>query len=112
MLNPTNAVTLSGGTLDSGSAVNHLGTLTVAGGTTNTLRIGTGGELSFEDSSTKAWNGQIAIEGSFKSLRFGTTRDGLTQAQLEMMQYQGKPVRITDNGYVVLIKKGTVLSVY
>jgi autotransporter-associated beta strand protein len=113
-LNPQHNLTLSGGVLDSGSAVNFLGTLCIANGGAGTIRIGNGGELSFHDSSITAWNGRVDIEGVLlgTSLRFGTTRHGLTPAQLALMQYYGKAVGLNDDGYVVVRDfQGAVLMV-
>ncbi len=52
-LDTDNDVTLNGGALDAGTTVNHLRYLIVDGGVTSVIRVGVGGELSFNESWTK-----------------------------------------------------------
>ena len=103
---------LNGGTLDCGAFTNHLGTLTVAGGVTSTLRIDVGGALSFADSSAVAWNGSVNIEGALAatSLRFGSSGMALTVEQLRAMRYCGNRVGIDANGYIFEQERGTRIS--
>ncbi len=112
-LNATHELTLSGGALDAGTAVNHLGTLTLAGGVASAVRLEAGAELSFKASDTVAWNGSVTLEGELgpTSLRFGTDRTGLTAAQLQVLTYRGNPATLDAQGYVVATRPGTTLIV-
>jgi fibronectin-binding autotransporter adhesin len=111
-LNSQNNLTMSGGVLDGGTVVNELGTLSVTSNATCTIRIGVGGALSFGDSSTISWNGRVNIEGAMgaRSLRFGATRDGLTRAQLQGMNFNTQQVFLDDAGYVATMQ-GAMLMV-
>lgn len=108
-LNPVSGIQLNGGTLDCGALTNHLGTLTVADGVTSTLRIDTGGALSFADSSAITWTGDVNIEGTLDatSLRFGNSGSALTPSQVRMMRYNSFRVDIDANGYIFEAPRGT-----
>jgi len=106
-LDVDNAVTLAGGTLDMGNYTNTLDTLTVTSGSVITLGSG---ELSFTDSSSVTWTGELALAGTLgePTLRFGTTSSGLTRTQLARITINGLSVTLNDMGYVVP-SPGTVL---
>ncbi len=108
-----NDVTLNGGALDAGTAVNHLGYLTLSSGGTSALVLGSGGRLSFKESRAKTWSGHINIEGALAntSLQFGSDRNGLTPEQLLMLSYNGNPVDIDVAGYITRALQGTVFIV-
>jgi autotransporter-associated beta strand protein len=106
-LDVDNAVTLAGGTLDMGNYTNTLDTLTVTSGSVITLGSG---ELSFTDSSSITWTGELALAGTLgeTTLRFGTTSSGLTRTQLARITINGLSVTLNEMGYVVP-SPGTVL---
>lgn len=97
-------VTLAGGTVSCGSSANTAGSLTLAGDATIALESGT---LAFADSSGATWAAvaTLAVTGPSetpaKALRFGTTSDGLTKAQLQRIRYNGKRVALDVDGYLV-----------
>ncbi len=71
-----------------------------------TLDITEGGSLSFADSSAISWTADKTLEIvgkiDFRSLRFGTDENGLTEEQLGAIVYNGKKNRVflNPNGYL------------
>jgi|GEM_PF-1078316 len=99
-----NALVLDNATLDAGISHNVFDTLEMLNDSTINVD-GSSTSLSFADSSEKLWTGTLIITGNFgsKTLRFGTDKYGLTQAQLEMITYgndQKSPV-LDEHGYLV-----------
>ncbi len=113
VLRPQHNIVLGGGTLDTGTGENHVGTLTLAGDVVSTIRVVPGSKLSFAESRESIWGGQLAIEGTLTStsLRVGTDRNGLTDVQLQQISAGGRPVSITATGYLVTSPPGTVITV-
>ena len=107
----SNTITLNGGGLDMGVVSNTVGTLTV-GASGGTLVPGTG-TLLFADSSAISWTGILTLTNTLVegTVRFGTDDSGLTQAQLDAIQYDGPEVRMMPNGYLTALPYGTVISV-
>ena len=99
----TAPLTLAGGTVTCGATANSTGPLTLSGNAT--INLGSG-SLAFADSSGEAWaSGKIlAITGNdsipTQSLRFGTSKNGLTRAQLRQISYNGERVALDDDGYL------------
>jgi autotransporter-associated beta strand protein len=79
-----NASNLSIGaaTLNAATFTDTAGTLAITGAAT--MNLGSGAALVFADSNAVAWPGTLNIVGNFTStsIRFGTTANGLTQAQI------------------------------
>lgn len=101
---PTSApLTLAGGTVTCGTTTNATGVLTLSGNATIDVGDGT---LSFADSRTVTWavGATLNITGNdrlpTRSIRFGTTADGLTSAQLKQIRYNGSKVSLTSEGYL------------
>lgn len=108
----TNALVLSGATLDAGSYRNAFGALELL--TDSTIEVGAGtASLAFDDSSAKTWTGTLRVTGKLNAgaLRFGTTADGLTAAQLAAIRNNGQPVTLDAQGYLRQIPPGTVILI-
>jgi autotransporter-associated beta strand protein len=111
-LNATHALILAGGTLDAAASSNALGILTVSSNSEIILGSGT---LSFTNSSTQTWSGNLAVTGELgfgsKQLRFGTSPNALTPSQLESIRIKGTPAGIDANGYLYK-RAGTMISIF
>jgi|GEM_PF-5658584 len=109
-LNATHALILAGGTLDAAASSNALGTLTVSSNSEIILGSAT---LSFTDSSTQTWSGNLSVTGELgpAQLRFGTNRNALTASQLESIRIKGTPAGIDANGYLYK-RAGTMISIF
>ena len=106
----TNALVLSGATLDAGTFRNAFDTLEVL--TNSVVEAGDGSaQLAFADSSAKTWTGTLTINGKLAAttLRFGTDAKGLTAAQLAAISNRDRPVTLDAQGYLRQIPGGTVL---
>ena len=105
VLPDASAVSIGAATLDALTSSDSAGTLDVTV-STSTINLGEGGSLAFADSSAVDWSGgTLNITGSFvsgSSLRFGTTDEGLTAAQLSSISAEGSPSFSLDaDGYLV-----------
>ena len=99
--------TLTGGTLAAAEGTaNSLGILTV-GANGGNITLGAGATLSFADSRSAAWgDGENVVITGFAegAIRFGTTKDGLTDAQRKRLRTSaGKPLYINSQGYLTRI---------
>ena len=95
---------LDGGALAAAAGTdNALGALTV-GANGGGIALGAGATLSFADSSATEWTaGANVVVSSFaeRAIRFGTSRDGLTNAQRKrFVTSEGKRLYINGNGYL------------
>ena len=95
--------TLAGGTLGAADGTaNAVGVLHVEGD--GRIKVGADATLAFADSSSAAWNssGHILIEGDLANgaVRVGTSSSALTSLQLSRLRYDGKRVKIDENGYL------------
>lgn len=108
----TNALVLSGATLDAGTNRNAFATLEILADSVIAVGDGTA-ELAFADSTGLAWDGTLTISGTLgaNTLRFGTDGTGLTPAQIAAMTNRGCNVRIDAQGYLHRIPPGTLISV-
>ena len=108
----TNALVLSGATLDAGTGRNAFDTLELL--SDSIIAAGNGSaSLSFSDSSAKTWTGRLSITGKLgpTTLRFGTDGNGLTAAQLAAITCRGFSVRLDAQGYLLQNPPGTLISV-
>jgi len=106
----TNALVLSGSTLDAGTSRNTFNTLELLAN--SVIEVGNGSAtLAFADSSAKTWTGSLTINGKLAAttLRFGTDGKALTAAQLASITNLDRPVYLNDQGYLRQIPRGTVL---
>ena len=105
-------LTLAGGTVSCGTTANATGALTLSGDATIDLGEGS---IAFADSSGETWapGATLNITGPegwpVRSVRFGTSSDGLSSAQLRRIRYNGSKVSLTDEGYLSG-PKGLVIS--
>jgi len=109
----TNALVLSGATLDAGTARNTFDTLDLLAD--SVIEAGNGSaQLAFADSSYKTWTGTLTINGKLTAttLRFGTDGKGLTAAQLDAISNRDRPVYLDDQGFLRQIPGGTVLFLH
>ena len=107
----TNALVLSGATLDAGTYANAFDTLELL--TNSVIEVGDGSAtLSFVDSSAKTWTGTLTINGKLNAttLRFGTDGKSLTAAQLAAITNRARPVFLDGQGYLHQIPGGTIMS--
>ena len=94
---------LAGGTVSCGATTNATGTLTLTGDAA--IDLGEGA-LAFADSSGETWTAGAAltITGTGKlptrSLRFGSSENGLTAAQIRQITYNGERVSLDSSGYL------------
>lgn len=97
-------LTLSGGTLALASGMTQtLAALTVT--TNSALAVESGAKLSFADSSAVAWTADrtridVAADLTADCLRFGTTANGLTAAQLKCFRNGSSKCYLDENGYL------------
>ncbi len=108
----TNALVLSGATLDAGTGRNAFDTLELL--SDGVIAAGNGSaSLSFSDCSAKTWTGRLSITGKLgpATLRFGTDGNGLTAAQLATITCRGFSVRLDAQGYLLQNPPGTLISV-
>ena len=111
----TSPYTIDGGTLAAADGTaNSLGVLTVgeAGGG---ITLGAGATLTFADSSGAEWTAgaNVAITGfAEKSIRFGTTKDGLTTEQrIRLRTSDNKRLWLDAEGYLTTTGPGTRLAI-
>ena len=90
---PATAVAIGTATLNAATFTDTVNTLDVAGDAV--INFGSGGALSFANSSAIDWTGgTLQITGAFvsgTSIRFGTTAAGLTADQLALITVNGSP---------------------
>lgn len=102
------AVLMVNATLDAGTYLNNPGTLSVTGAAS--IVFGSGGSLTFADSSSVAWTGVLRLSGSFisgASLRFGSNSSGLTSGQLERIYATGYTgFALNEQGYLTATSVG------
>jgi autotransporter-associated beta strand protein len=107
----TNALVLSGATLDAGTYRNAFDTLELL--TNSVVELGNGSAaLAFADCSAKPWTGTLAISGRLKAttLRFGTDAYGLSSAQLARLSKTGETLYLDQQGYLCQVPRGTLIS--
>ncbi len=111
----TNALTLSGGILKAADGVSPTcGAVNVAGEAK--VVAPKNGVISFEDSSAVTWaeGAKLTIVGPLakKSIRFGTTKTALTEAQLKAISVEGVKGKILldADGYLMQ-QNGMTLSI-
>jgi autotransporter-associated beta strand protein len=95
---------LAGGSLASGPYSNRIAALQLKAD--STLLLANGGELAFTDSSLRSWKGTLSILGPFQdgqSIRFGSSQEGITMAQLAKISINGKPASIDSMGYLSIL---------
>jgi autotransporter-associated beta strand protein len=111
-LSSSNAVTLAGGTLAMNTYSNAFGALTLSGDATIALGDGTG-NLSFTNSSSIAWSGKLTLTGTLgeKTLRFGQDKNGLSDVQKSKLTWNGGPLILDNNGYVIK-RPGTLVMFF
>ena len=86
-----------------GTTTNATGALTFSGNAAISLESGS---LAFADSSGVSWTpgATLAITGDDKlptrSLRFGSSENGLTAAQLRQVTYNDERVSLDSSGYL------------
>ena len=109
--------TLDGGTLAvADGTANSLGVLTV-GESGGGITLGAGATLTFADSSAVEWTGEatnrVIVTGfAEKSIRIGTTRNGLTTEQrIRLRTSDDKRLNLDAEGYLTLTGPGTQLVV-
>ena len=111
----TSPYTIDGGTLAvADGTANSLGVLTVgeAGGG---ITLGAGATLTFADSSAATWTGEasnrVVITGfAEKSIRFGTTKDGLaTEQRVRLRTSDDRRLFLDAEGYLTTTGPGTRL---
>jgi hypothetical protein len=108
--NVYNVYSLCGGSLGAADGTsNELGELRVE--TSGSIRLGEDASLSFADTSSVSWGGKdrvlIDYDGELKPgmLRFGTSKNGLTPAQLVRIRHNGNRVILDDDGYMLDMPK-------
>jgi autotransporter-associated beta strand protein len=101
----TSALTLNGGSLNSGGFNQNFGVLTLAG--VSSMDLGSGASaLVFLNSSGATWSGSLQIlnytEG-VDSIRVGTTSSGLTAQQLQLINFDipETMAQLDANGFLV-----------
>ena len=113
-VNPSQAVTLSGGTLavEAGAGIAASALKVTAN---SSILIGGGATLTFADSSAVAWGDGVTLafpdELPKKTVRFGTSAAGLTAAQLKCVRLNGKMAVLDAEGYLSRPPPGFILSV-
>ena len=105
--------TIDGGTLAAADGTaNDLGVLTV-GAAGGGITLGEGATLAFADSSAATWTGtatdRVVVTGfAEKSIRFGTTKEGLTTEQrVRLRTSDNKRLYLDAEGYLTLTGPGT-----
>jgi autotransporter-associated beta strand protein len=107
-LPPGGAVTLAGGTMDMGTFVNTLSSLTVTNSCTLVLGAG---QLAFTNQSDVAWSGgtlTLTNELALYTLRF---QPALTPDQLGRISYAAGKFYSTPDGYLRAFPRGTIIRV-
>ena len=105
--------TIDGGTLAvTDGTANSLGVLTV-GAAGGGITLGAGATLTFADSGAATWDAgeRVVITGfAARSIRFGTTKSGLTPVQASRFRTsEGRSLTIGNDGY--LCYRGTTLII-
>ena len=107
--------TIDGGTLAvADGTANDLGVLTV-GENGGGITLSTGATLTFADSSAATWTGEatnrVVVTGfAEKSIRFGTTKDGLaTEQRVRLRTSENKRLYLDAEGYLTTTGPGTRL---
>ena len=107
--------TIDGGTLAvADGTANDLGVLTV-GENGGGITLSTGATLTFADSSAATWTGEatnrVVVTGfAEKSIRFGTTKDGLaTEQRVRLRTSDNKRLYLDAEGYLTTTGPGTRL---
>ncbi len=99
------AVSIGTATLDVDTSNDTAGTLTITGSAV--INLGSGGAITFANSSATAWSGSLNITGTFvsgASIRFGTSAAGLTTDQKNAITVNGNGAgsyTLDADGYVV-----------
>lgn len=98
---------MNGGTFDTRGFSETLGTLTLSADSIIDLGFGAS-VLAFADSSDVIWGESfslsfINVTDGVDSIRFGTTQDGLTLAQLSQITINGSIVTIDSSGFLAAI---------
>ena len=113
----TDPYTIDGGTLAVGDGTaNSMGVLTV-GAAGGGITLGAGATLTFADSSAAEWTGaatdRVVITGfAEKSIRIGTTTNGLTDAQRRRLRTSdNKRLWLDAEGYLTTTGPGLRISV-
>lgn len=101
---PNTPVSIGAATLDVANRTDTTGTLDPTAAAT--ISLATGAALAFADSSAVSWiGGSLALTGTFvsgSSLRFGTSANGLTSAQLSQITSPGiARFSLNSSGYLV-----------
>lgn len=99
-----------GGTAGSSNA---FGTLTLTGDCVLDVADGSAA-MSFADSSQEDWGtATLTLRGELadNKLRFGTSGAGLTAAQVASITAPNVTVKMTSDGYIRLLPKGTLISI-
>ena len=112
-LNVSSNIVLAGGTLNPGTTTNALQRLSVTGAAT--IALGDGScKLTFADSGSAIWTGALTLTGTLgpTTLRFGTSRNGLTLAQLNSLTVGKQKFRLDSQGYLFRLREGTLLSIF
>jgi hypothetical protein len=98
-------MTLAGGTLNAQTFSETLGALTLSGN--SFISLGSGGTISFADSSAATWGAfTLDVTGfaSGSSLRFGTNASGLLAGQLSKFTATGfNTFALDSNGYLTAV---------
>jgi len=108
----TNALVLSGATLDAGTSRNTFNTLELL--TNSVIEVGDGtARLAFADSSYKVWTGSLTINGKLAAttLRFGSDANGLSPAQFACLSKEGGALYLDAEGYLLQHPRGTIFWV-
>lgn len=107
-LPPGGAVTLAGGKLDMGAFTSTPSSLLV---TTNSTLVAGAGHLTFTNQTADAWSANLSITNGLGSYTLRFWPATLTPDQLSHINFEGKAVYLTSDGYVRSIR-GTLISVY
>ncbi len=107
-------VTLASATLGgTAGSSNVFGTLTLTGDSALDVADGTAA-MSFADCSQEDWGAStLTLRGELadNKLRFGTSSVGLTAAQVASITAPNATVKMTSDGYVRLLPKGTLIRI-
>ncbi len=119
LLGDSMALTGTAGTLSLNGFSDTVGTLGLAGDFVINLGASSGANsLSFADSSALNWGANTFFINSYEegvdSLRFGTSSSGLTQDQLNNIQFAGKDLgaKIDGNGFVTAIPEPATIGLF
>jgi autotransporter-associated beta strand protein len=104
-LSANSAVSFSGGSMKTGGFDGDFGTLELTGSITFDFESAGTSDLAFANSTNLAWSGDLAIvnfSNEVDSIRFGTSSNGLTSAQLDGITVNGETNYVLDvDGYLV-----------